>query len=99
MVGEYRTIAPPRQLVFTWTWEAPDPYAGPVLMEMTGAGPREEPHRPQHFDFRNGKLWPNTRPGLGVEFDPRRARLAAEISERAAPIRLFRRPDGSITNW
>jgi uncharacterized protein YndB with AHSA1/START domain len=28
VVGEYRTIAPPRQLVFTWTWEAPDPDAG-----------------------------------------------------------------------
>jgi uncharacterized protein YndB with AHSA1/START domain len=28
VVGEYRTIAPPHQLVFTWTWEPPDPHAG-----------------------------------------------------------------------
>ena len=28
VVGEYRTILPPRKLVFTWTWEAPDPFAG-----------------------------------------------------------------------
>lgn len=74
-------------------------FSGPVMMEMTGAGPREEPHLPQHFDFRNGKLWPNARPGLGVELDTSRLKMVAEITERARPIRLFRRPDGSITNW
>jgi galactonate dehydratase len=74
-------------------------FSGPVLMEMTGAGPREEPHLPQHFDFRQGKLWPNHRPGLGVEFDSKRLQMIAEITEHAQPIPLFRRPDGSITNW
>ncbi|MBI3665680.1 MAG: mandelate racemase/muconate lactonizing enzyme family protein [Acidobacteria bacterium] len=74
-------------------------FSGPVLMEMTGAGPRQTPHLPQSYDFRNGKLWPNTRPGLGVEFDPRAAKLIAEITERARPIPLFHRPDGSLTNW
>jgi galactonate dehydratase len=74
-------------------------FSGPVIMEMTGTGPREEPHLPRHFDFRNGKLWPNERPGLGVEFDPQRAQLAAEITARSRPIPLLRRPDGSITNW
>jgi galactonate dehydratase len=73
--------------------------SGPALMEMTGAGPREEPHLPQHVDFKNGKLWPNSRPGLGVEFDPKRATLVSEITEHAAPIRTFRRRDGSLTNW
>jgi L-alanine-DL-glutamate epimerase-like enolase superfamily enzyme len=68
-------------------------------MEMTGAGPREEPHLPQHFDFRDGKLWPNRRPGLGVELDTKPLQMVAEITEKAAPIPLFRRPDGSITNW
>jgi glutathione S-transferase len=28
VVGEYRAVARPHQLDFTWTWEAPDPYAG-----------------------------------------------------------------------
>lgn len=28
VIGEYRTISPPKQLVFTWTWEPPDPHAG-----------------------------------------------------------------------
>lgn len=74
-------------------------FPGPVLMEMTGAGPREIPYLPQHFDFKNGRLWPNRRPGIGVEFDPKRVNMIAEITARAQPIPLFRRPDGSITNW
>jgi galactonate dehydratase len=73
--------------------------SGTILMEMTGAGPRHEPHLPQHFDFHNGKLWPNARPGLGVEFDASRATQVAEVTQVSRPIRLFRRPDGSITNW
>lgn len=74
-------------------------FSGPVLMEMLGAGPREVPHLPQHFDFRNGKLWPNRRPGLGVTFDPKPLAVVAEITERSRPIPLYRRRDGSITNW
>jgi galactonate dehydratase len=74
-------------------------FSGPVLMEMLGTGPREVPHLPQNFDFRNGKLWPNRRPGLGVEFDPKRLKMIAEITERSRPIPIYNRPDGSITNW
>jgi L-alanine-DL-glutamate epimerase-like enolase superfamily enzyme len=74
-------------------------FPGPVCMEILGEAPRPEPHLPQHFDFRNGKVWPNDRPGLGVEFDPRRAKLVAEFTEHRQPTPLFRRPDGSITNW
>jgi L-alanine-DL-glutamate epimerase-like enolase superfamily enzyme len=74
-------------------------FSGPVLMEMTGAGPRQEPHLPQCLDFKNGKLWPNERPGLGVTFDPSKAKLIAEVTEKRAPVPLFHRPDGSITNW
>jgi galactonate dehydratase len=71
----------------------------PVVMEILGAGPEPEPHLPQHCDFRAGKLWPNSRPGLGVEFDPGRATLVAEVSEPTRPVPVFRRPDGSLTNW
>jgi L-alanine-DL-glutamate epimerase-like enolase superfamily enzyme len=74
-------------------------FPGPVCMEILGAAPVPEPHLPQHADFRNGKLWPNDRPGLGVEFDPRAAKLMIEVTEHRQPVRLFRRPDGSITNW
>ncbi len=74
-------------------------FSGPVLMEMLGAAPRQDPHLPQCLDFKNGKLWPNTRPGLGVQFDPKQAKLVAEVTQQVRPIRLFRRADGSITNW
>jgi len=74
-------------------------FSGPVLMEIPGAGPRPQPHLPQSCDFRNGKLWPNTRPGLGVEFDPKGAELISEITAHYAPIPRLNRPDGSMTNW
>ncbi len=71
----------------------------PALMEVTGTGPTPPPHLPQGCTFRDGKLWPEARPGLGVVFDPAGAALVADISERSAPIPLFRRADGSFTNW
>jgi len=74
-------------------------FSGPVLVELTGAGPAEMPHLPQYVDFKQGKLWPNARPGLGVEFQPRGIQQVAEVTQHSAPVTLFRRPDGSITNW
>jgi L-alanine-DL-glutamate epimerase-like enolase superfamily enzyme len=74
-------------------------FSGPVLMEMLGAGPGTEPHLPASYDFRNGKIWPNRRPGLGVEFDAKPLQLVLEVTERSRPIPLFHRPDGSLTNW
>ena len=73
--------------------------SGPVMMEMTGAGAKTHLHLPVHYDFRNGKMWPNDRVGLGVQFDPSQAQLAIEVSEHVRPIPLLARPDGSITNW
>jgi L-alanine-DL-glutamate epimerase-like enolase superfamily enzyme len=74
-------------------------FSGPVLMEMTGEGKTSYPHLPEWYDFRNGKMWPNRRPGLGVTLDTKPLQLAAEITERSRPIPMFQRPDGSITNW
>jgi len=74
-------------------------FSGPVLMEMTGDRPRERPDLPECVDFRNGKLWLNTRPGIGVTFDPARARIVAEITVPATDVRGYERPDGSYTNW
>lgn len=74
-------------------------FSGPVLMEMTGAGKTDHAHLPRHYDFRHGKLWPNERPGLGVEFDAGRARRIAEITENHRPVPIYRRSDGSLTNW
>lgn len=72
---------------------------GPCLMEMRGKGRLEAPHLPQSYDFRQGKLYPPDRPGLGVEFDPSQADPVLEVTERYRPIPLYERPDGSITNW
>jgi len=74
-------------------------FSGPVLMEIAGAGPQSKPYLTESCDFHAGSLWPNARPGLGVEFDPKGATLIAEFTERYAPIPIFHRPDGSLTNW
>jgi L-alanine-DL-glutamate epimerase-like enolase superfamily enzyme len=74
-------------------------FSGPVLMEMTGDGHHNYAHLPECYDFRNGKLWPNRRPGLGVTLDTKPLQLVAEITEPKRPIPLLHRPDGSITNW
>ena len=74
-------------------------FSGPALMEMLGDGSAKIPHLPECYDFRNGKMWPNRRPGLGVTLDTKPLQLVAEITERVRPIPMFHRPDGSITNW
>ena len=74
-------------------------FSGPALMEMTGTGTKLPDYLPKAFDFKDGKMWPNTRPGIGVEFDSSKLKLLAEIDKFAQPIPLYRRPDGSVTNW
>lgn len=32
VIGEYQTVTPGRQLIFTWTWEPPDPHAGMLTL-------------------------------------------------------------------
>jgi galactonate dehydratase len=71
----------------------------PAVMEIAGPSVRLQPHLTQGPDFHDGKLWPVDRPGLGVEFDPKGAQLVSEVTEHYAPIPMYRRPDGSITNW
>lgn len=71
----------------------------PVLMEIAGAAPRTPPHLSQAAVFHDGKLWPQSLPGLGIVFDPSAAEFVSEVTEHQAPIPMFHRPDGSITNW
>lgn len=76
-------------------------FSGPVMMEMTGTA-IELPHKsylPECFDFKAGKLYPNQRPGLGVTFDATKIPMFFEVTKHDQPIQLFRRPDGSMTNW
>ncbi len=72
-------------------------YSGPVLFESATAT-RKEPHLPVCLDFKQGKLWPNNRPGLGVELDMKQLKTIAEFTEPSTRPVYFR-PDGSITNW
>ena len=74
-------------------------FSGPVLMEYNFQG-RTLPHLPVCLDFKNGKLYPNDRPGLGVELDRKQLKLLATITEPVtARAQTYFRPDGSITNW
>jgi L-alanine-DL-glutamate epimerase-like enolase superfamily enzyme len=70
-----------------------------ALVEIAGPAPKLPPHLRQASTFRDGKLWPNPRPGLGVDFDPSGAELVRTITTRRTPIPTYRRPDGSYTNW
>jgi len=69
------------------------------LMEMLGNGSRTWPYLPKAYDFKQGKLWPNDRPGLGVEVDVGKLTLLGEYAAYRAGMLLNRRPDGSFTNW
>jgi L-alanine-DL-glutamate epimerase-like enolase superfamily enzyme len=71
----------------------------PALMEMQGNGLRTWPYLPKVYDFRDGKLWPNDRPGLGVEVDMAKLTKIGESATYRAGMLLNHRPDGSFTNW
>ncbi len=74
-------------------------FSGPLLMEYNFQG-RTLPHLPVCLDFKNGKLYPNDRPGLGVELDMKQLKLITEITQPVTNrAQVYYRPDGSITNW
>jgi L-alanine-DL-glutamate epimerase-like enolase superfamily enzyme len=70
-----------------------------ALMEMLGNGKRTWPHLPKVYDFKDGKLWPNDRPGLGVQVDVSKLTQIGEYKTYRAGMLLNQRPDGSFTNW
>lgn len=74
-------------------------FSGPVLMEYNFQG-RTLPHLPVCLDFKDGKLYPNERPGLGVELDMKALTLVTEVTQPVTNrAQTYFRPDGSITNW
>lgn len=69
-------------------------YSGPVLNEvLTSNLPA---YLREGYDFRNGKIYPNDRPGIGVVFDPEKTNLIDDITQ-AANVSGYSRPDGSFT--
>ena len=75
------------------------PHSGPVLMEMLGKNKPELAHLPESYDFRDGKMWPNERPGLGVVLDTSKLELVSEVTEFVEGVPQYFRQDGSFTNW
>src|SRR5665213_1429786 len=74
-------------------------FSGPLLMEYNYQG-RTLAHLPKCLDFKDGKLYPNDRPGIGVELDYKQLTQIAEFTEPVtARAQTYFRPDGSITNW
>ena len=74
-------------------------FSGPVLMEYNFQG-KTLPHLPVCLDFKDGKLYPNERPGLGVELDMKQLTQLLEVNKYDTNrAQTYFRPDGSITNW
>jgi L-alanine-DL-glutamate epimerase-like enolase superfamily enzyme len=74
-------------------------FSGPVLMEYNFQG-KTLPHLPVCLDFKEGKLYPNERPGLGVELDMKPLTQLLEVTKYDTNrAQTYFRPDGSITNW
>lgn len=74
-------------------------FSGPALMEMVMGGTRPWPYLKSSYDLRNGKLWPNERPGLGVEVDTAQLQQIGDFREHYQLTPMLKRPDGSLTNW
>src|SRR5919197_5008126 len=72
-------------------------FPGQVLMEYN-QGERPVPYMPEFLECRNGKVWPNDRPGLGVSVDEKQLTLVETMTE-SAPGASQRRLDGSPTHW
>ncbi len=71
------------------------------LMELGGGEPERPPYFNEDFiNFKNGKLYLNDSPGLGVKFDPNKATFVMEVKEKTKfPHPILKAPDGSIHNW
>ncbi|SOE24114.1 L-alanine-DL-glutamate epimerase [Spirosomataceae bacterium TFI 002] len=71
------------------------------MMELGGGAPE----RPAYFNedyilFKDGKLFLNPAPGLGVVFNPKKADFVMEVSERTKfPHPYLKSPDGAIHGW
>jgi galactonate dehydratase len=72
-------------------------FSGPVMLEYYSDG-RPLDYLPEHFDFKNGKMYTNQRPGLGVTAEMKLLTLIGEVTEPGRR-NVFRRPDGSLTHW
>jgi L-alanine-DL-glutamate epimerase-like enolase superfamily enzyme len=72
-----------------------------AMMELGGGEPERPPYFNEDFiNFKNGKLYLNDSPGLGVKFDPKKATFVMEVKAKTKfPHPILKAPDGSIHNW
>jgi L-alanine-DL-glutamate epimerase-like enolase superfamily enzyme len=74
-------------------------FSGPLLIEYGYEG-KDLSYLPVGLDFKDGKLYPNDRPGLGVELDISKLTPIMEVTKyETNRAQTYFRPDGSITNW
>jgi L-alanine-DL-glutamate epimerase-like enolase superfamily enzyme len=72
-------------------------FPGPVLFEYN-YGNRPVDYLPEFVDFKQGKLYPNERVGLGVTLEPKLLKPISEVTKGEVHP-LYNRPDGSFTHW
>ncbi|MEP7279730.1 MAG: mandelate racemase/muconate lactonizing enzyme family protein [Bacteroidota bacterium] len=71
------------------------------MMELAGGAPE----RPAYFNedyvlFKNGKLYLNPAPGLGIQFNAKKADFVMEVTANTKyPHPVLQSPDGAIHNW
>jgi galactonate dehydratase len=71
------------------------------MMELAGGAPERPAYFNEDFiNFKNGKLYLNPAPGLGVKFDPKKADLIMEVNTKVKfPHPVLQSPGGAIHNW
>jgi galactonate dehydratase len=72
-------------------------FPGQVVMEYN-YGNTPPPYVSEFVDFREGKCWPNDRPGLGITLDMTQLTPVAEHTTPATG-NTYRRRDGSPSHW
>lgn len=72
-------------------------FPGPVLFEYNYGTPSID-YLPELLTFRQGRLYPNDRPGLGVRLEAALLKPIGEVTQ-SAQRPLYTRPDGSLTHW
>src|SRR6266545_5046678 len=60
-------------------------FPGQVLMEYN-QGERPVPYMPEFLECKNGKVWPNDRPGLGVSIDEKQLTFIEAMTEAAPGV-------------
>jgi L-alanine-DL-glutamate epimerase-like enolase superfamily enzyme len=74
------------------------PYPQSVVFEYN-YGSEPIPYLNEFLTFKDGKLYANDRPGLGVSVNMDRLKLVATISEPGPNRPTYYRPDGSQITW